>query len=636
MFSSGRSSSTKSSSKRLQAAEKGRRQPLILDKIEEDDKDDGLRWVGGFCGGVLSECRRRFTRERLYADWVDDALTWKTASAVLLMFFTTFISTLALGELISKSTNGLIGINEYLMMSSASGMLHSVFSCQPLLVLRPTGQITFLLEQLVHVATAYALPFWPFFAWTGMFVGFLMILVAAFELSHFFHYVTPFVDGIFATFIGFIYISDGMQGILALWYNRGTNAGSAQAASDVFSVYLTVLITCVALWLSSMQSSKLFSFEFRSLVVDYALIISFFLAIVLACWLSEYFTPMVFIDTSKVGLTTTTYRPWVPELLSLSPFGIFMAALSSIPIVIFFYLDQNISSALCQAPEMKLTRGSYYHSSFGFLGVLSICGPLVGLPFVMGSFPHSPQLVLSLTDYDDKKRPAIVRENRLAPFLFSMLLCFPLLFPFALSLIPKAAVSATLIFLGIQNVIGTTLFERVLIMCMEPENWPLKQAYSRVEPQVMALYTSIQIGLVAGLCICSSLLGLAFPFFLASLVPFRWLVMTGWFSEDDLNTLDELDVTNEEEQPWLTGHDSHRQNSRSSIGFCAKSELNTTFFLWASEFSPVAVQQVFDRRDRSNSGVATVDCTGDSDDMQGGSFVSRMISGIPVLNCSGP
>lgn len=337
---------------------------------------------------------------------------------------------------------------------------------------------------------------------------------------------------------------------------------------------------------------------------------------------------MVSIDTSKVGLATTAYRNWVPELFSLSPFGILMAALSSIPIAIFFYLDQNISSALCQAPEMKLARGSYYHSSFSFLGIMSFCAPLVGLPFVMGSFPHSPQLVLSLTDFDNKKQPVRVRENRLAPFLLSLLLGFPLIFPSALSLIPKAAVSATLIFLGIQNVIGTTFFERVLLMFTEMEHWPLKQASSGVQPQVMTLYTSIQMGLVAGCCICSSLLGLAFPLYLASLVPFRWLLMTSLFSESDLDTLDEIDVSHDEqEQLCLRGHGS---DLRSSIGFIARSELEDDYLSEASEFPPLHAE---DRgpdhhfRDRSNSGVAFVDCT---------SNPYRKTSKVPVLSYSGP
>eukprot|EP00962_Isochrysis_galbana_P028555 scaffold9041_cov65-Isochrysis_galbana.AAC.1 len=60
-------------------------------------------------------------------------------------------------------------------------------------------------------------------------------------------------------------------------------------------------------------------------------------------------------------------------------------------------MDQNISSLLCQLPEMKLSRGSYLHSSFLLMAIFNAIGPMFGLPFVTGSLPHSPQFVRSLT-----------------------------------------------------------------------------------------------------------------------------------------------------------------------------------------------------------------------------------------------
>ena len=40
------------------------------------------------------------------------------------------------------------------------------------------------------------------------------------------------------------------------------------------------------------------------------------------------------------------------------------AAISALPIVGFFYFDQNLSSLLTQQPYMYLRFGSFYHSSF--------------------------------------------------------------------------------------------------------------------------------------------------------------------------------------------------------------------------------------------------------------------------------
>ena len=161
------------------------------------------------------------------------------------MFFATFTSTLALGEHIKESTNGLMGLNEYLMMNSAAGMLHSIIGCQPLLVLRPTGPITLLFEKLLTFADQHSLPFWPFFAWTGIFVGLLMFLIAAFEVSKYVKHLTLFTENIFATFIGIVYINDGIQGMIRLWENPPvgdslphSRYGSQDAASKLLTLSL--------------------------------------------------------------------------------------------------------------------------------------------------------------------------------------------------------------------------------------------------------------------------------------------------------------------------------------------------------------------------------------------------------------
>jgi|EP01046_Picozoa_sp_COSAG06_P040083 hypothetical protein len=46
-----------------------------------------------------------------------------------------------------------------------------------------------------------------------------------------------------------------------------------------------------------------------------------------------------------------------------------ISAISALPIVMFFYFDQNLSSLLTQQPYMNLRFGSYYHSSFLAMGV---------------------------------------------------------------------------------------------------------------------------------------------------------------------------------------------------------------------------------------------------------------------------
>ena len=58
------------------------------------------------------------------------------------MFCATITSTVALGEFAFRETDGRVGITEYLMLQSAAGIVHSLFSACPMPILRPTGPIT--------------------------------------------------------------------------------------------------------------------------------------------------------------------------------------------------------------------------------------------------------------------------------------------------------------------------------------------------------------------------------------------------------------------------------------------------------------------------------------------------------------
>ncbi|CAK9062447.1 Band 3 anion transport protein (Anion exchange protein 1) (AE 1) (Anion exchanger 1) (MEB3) (Solute carrier family 4 member 1) (CD antigen CD233) [Durusdinium trenchii] len=502
----------------------------------------GLEEIGGFCGGLMNDYRRR--SKFLESDWITDAFTAKTVSAALFMFFATFTSTLALGEHIKESTNGLIGLNEYLMMNSAAGMIHAIIGCQPLLVLRPTGPITLLFEKLLDFATAQSLPFWPFFAWTGIFVGLLMFLISALELSKYVKYLTLFTENIFATFIGIVYINDGIQGMVRLWEDSGTSPGHAEqygsqdAASKLLTLNMTIGFTALTLWFTALQSSRLFSFRARSFLRDYALTITLFVSILIARHLNQHLFPVTFIDTESSGFNTTSSRAWRIDLTAISVKGIGCAAVAAFPVVVFFYLDQNISSSLCQKPEMKLAKGSYFHSSFACLAAFNIFGPMFGLPFVTGSLPHSPQFVLSLAERDEEQQITHVRENRLAPLLCYFLIGLPLLMPTLLQSVPKAAVFGTLIFVGIDGIQSTQLYERCLLMLTDPRFVPKRSVFQSVSLGTIQIFSLIQIALVVACWMVNYYFGLYFPLFFISLAPFRRYLIPCIFSERDLKHLD--------------------------------------------------------------------------------------------------
>ena len=163
--------------------------------------EEGFRRHDSCCGGVAEEVRRRY--RFCGADYYTAFRRWpKALSATLFMFFATFFSTVALGALVARQTNHRIGLSEYLLMNSLAGMAHALLGTQPLLVLRPTGPITAILQKLSGLSDSFGLDFYCYLAATGVCVCGLMALVASTEFSRHIRRLTPFTHDIFACFVG--------------------------------------------------------------------------------------------------------------------------------------------------------------------------------------------------------------------------------------------------------------------------------------------------------------------------------------------------------------------------------------------------------------------------------------------------
>jgi hypothetical protein len=88
--------------------------------------------------------------------------------------------------------------------------------------------------------------------------------------------------------------------------------------------------------------------------------------------------------------------------------------LYSIPIVIFFIVDQLVSAGLAQPAELRMRKGRYYHSGLLLVGLLNLAGPLFGLPFVTGALPQSPELTIQMAETTAEREKRLELEQQLA------------------------------------------------------------------------------------------------------------------------------------------------------------------------------------------------------------------------------
>ena len=361
-------------------------------------------------------------------------------------FFATFMSTVALGVKIQVDLKNRLGVSEYLMMNSIAGMVHALLGCQPMLILRPTGPITLILTLLGKLADGvFQVDYFQLLAWTGFFVAFFMTIVAAFEISRFIARLTRFTHEIFAFFVCSIYIEDGVSSVI----NRFLDADDTQFATSLFQACLAAGTFTIAIWFHGARTWACFGSCFRSFLADYAVT----LAVVAVSALSFAFPQLPnlvqYVDVPRTfgptchfepdpnitrfytsystnssstseppsglpqytplcskDIDNSTYpaRPWMPELWNSATPDLLplYAAGCALLIIFFFYFDQNISSLYTQLPSKQLKHGSYYHSSFQWMGIFNAIGPLCGLPFVTGSLPHSPQFIHAVTVYAEE------------------------------------------------------------------------------------------------------------------------------------------------------------------------------------------------------------------------------------------
>ena len=213
--------------------------------------------------------------------------------------------------------------------------------------------------------------------------------------------------------------------------------------------------------------------------------------------------------------------------------------LMSVPVAVFFFFDQNISSLLCQGPTMRLAKNAYFHSPFLLVALLNAAAALFRLPFATGSLPHSPQLVRALTTATPppesdasvnllpgaRKDRAAVLETRHAPLLvYGLILAAAAAGAPLVRAMPLAAVDGILVFVGLDGILETTLARRCVARGADPP------ARCFVAVQLVVLGAAWALNL--------SPAGLAFPAVIVALVPLREHVLPRVFSPGDLARLD--------------------------------------------------------------------------------------------------
>lgn len=503
--------------------------PVTRDQI----LDDSLVFTGRLGGGLLADLRRRLPH---YSKDYSQGFHPKVLASVLFLFFACLANAIAFGGLTSIVTDGQIGTVEMILATAAGGVLFAIFSGQPLTILGGTGPIVIFTGLLYTTCQHLSLPFLPMYAWTGIWSGLLLIVLALCDFSAVMRYFTRFTDEIFASLIAFIFIVEAISSLLSPF------ASKEPPAVALLTLILGLGTFLLAHSLRAFQRSRYLWRSVRLLISDFGPSIAIILMTAFAVYEAN-----VPVQSPKIPaqLVPTSPRTWFIDLTLLPLWAIGTSFGVALMVTTLLFLDQNITTRLVNAKGNKLRKGAGFHLDLLVVGLITIGCSLFAFPWIVAATVHSLNHVRSLAHTsvkgpDGQKIEVIdsVIENRVSPLCIHIFIgCSVLLLPL-MQLVPMAVLFGLFLFMGTATLAGNQFFDRLTLWVTDPSLYPPSHYVQRVAHWRMHIYTAIQgVALAALWALKASPLGLLFPLLIAILAPLR-MILPRFFSAEELAALD--------------------------------------------------------------------------------------------------
>lgn len=516
--------------------------------------DDGMTWTGKFAGGFRNDLKRRLP---LYIDDYKQGLHPKVLASVLFLFFACIANAIAFGGLTGLVTGGEIGTTEMMVATAVGGVVFAVFGGQPLTILGGTGPIVIFTGLLYGASEKMGLPFLPVYAWTGIWSGVMLVILALTDASALMRLFTRFTDEIFAALIAVIFIVEALSSMIKPF----DSVEGSDYSIALLGVVLSLGTFGVSRTLKDMAQTRFLVSTARNFLSDFgpAIAISVMTLVALA-------VPSIAMEAPAIPETfgTTTGRPWLVDLFDLPAWAIAGCALPAVMATILLFLDQNITTRLVNASDNKLKKGPGFHLDLLVVGLIVGVGSMFALPWIVAATVHALNHVKSLATFeviDDGgvQRQVIteVRENRLSALMIHVLIGASILFLGLIKLIPMAVLFGLFLFMGFNTLLGNQFWDRVVLWWTDPKLYPETHYVKKVPIKKIHLFTSIQAGSLAALWVLkTSAIGILFPVLIAGLVPLR-LGMKRWFTEEELEALDAEEVPEDLEDEMAGGSGVH-------------------------------------------------------------------------------
>ncbi|XP_022257034.1 anion exchange protein 3-like [Limulus polyphemus] len=498
-----------------------------------------------------------------------------------------------------EKDDNFIGVSETLIITSITGVVYSLLSGQPLVIIGVTGPMLLFDEILFKFCETNGIEFLPTRVWTSFWVVIIATTVVAFEGSAFVRFFSRFTQEIFAALISLIFIYESFYKMYKVFLNHPlltdychfldietlnttnqswfenttdyrllTNATSEdfpgstglpenQPNTALLSLIMMIGTFFIAYFLRQFRNSKFLGRNARRALGDFGVPIAIVFMVIVDSLAQDTYTQKLSVPEG-MSPSKPSERGWIisPAGLSrpIAAWQVFAAFIAALLIFILLFLEIQICELIINKKERKLKKGSGFH-----LDLMLICGmelgcALLGGPWICAATVRSVSHVASLTvmsrTHAPGETPHVIelKEQRFTNLLVSILIGLSVLMAPLLRKVPVAVLFGVFLYMGVSSVSGIQLFERIQLLFMPVKHHPDAPYVHRVRTWKMHTFTIIQIACLAVLWIVKSTdAALAFPFVLLMMIPVRFQLKC-CFSEKELKALDGEDAEQEKQE----------------------------------------------------------------------------------------
>ncbi|MGH0122892.1 UNVERIFIED_CONTAM: hypothetical protein FKN15_008817 [Acipenser sinensis] len=428
----------------------------LLEENEEERReeveDDPLKRTGIPFGGLVKDIKRRYPQ---YLSDLRDVLHTQCLAAVVFIYFAALSPAITFGGLLGEKTEGMMGVSELIIATSALGVLFSLLAGQPMLIIGFSGPLLVFEEAFYKFCQAHEFEYLTGRVWIGFWLMIIVFIMVAAEGSYLVRYISPFTQEIFAFLISLIFIYETFYKLFKVFYDHpllkyyppNTEPGlgyinlsevakttessvGMQPNTALLSMVLMLGTFFIAFFLRKFRNSRFLGGKARRIIGDFGIPISILLTVFIDYAITDTYTQKLNVP-SGFSVTSPLKRGWfIHPLGDKQPFPIWMMFASAIPALLVFiliFMESQITTLIVSKKERRLAKGSGFHLDLLLIVTLGGLCPLFGLPWLTAATVRSVTHVNALTVMSkatapgEKPKIREVKEQRVTAMMVAVL-----------------------------------------------------------------------------------------------------------------------------------------------------------------------------------------------------------------------